>query len=238
MSINVHECVGQYAGVSVDMTKEIDGVSYRVIVYGAYNARGLYGSENNGIAILNETKRNVLLDGELKIDSGWGGPSNEQRKRHGEIMDMTDEEFKKFVNEHPRARYRIGEKKKRATGDPLKALSKAMGTNMADKDKFHRAAKRALNHIAKNLLGLTKDQFEVRSNKGGPAVSGEVILHTDTLYVQVSKSLMGPGSEIMYRSCKGRKDYCGGQNHFIGVERLASNPDSVIHSLKTVGGLA
>ena len=50
---------------------------------------------------------------------------------------------------------------------------------------------------------------------------GEVTLHSDHLYLMVH---VGMGSElkVLYRTCKGRKDFSGGMNHFIGVSELAS----------------
>ena len=52
------------------------------------------------------------------------------------------------------------------------------------KHEFHRTFLRRLSKLAK-LLNLPKGTFEVRSNKGGDAVSGEVTLHSENLYVQV-----------------------------------------------------
>ena len=43
----------------------------------------------------------------------------------------------------------------------------------------------------------------------GTAVSGEITLHGDHLYVQVSQSALGSHSGILFRTCKGRKDYVG-----------------------------
>lgn len=48
------------------------------------------------------------------------------------------------------------------------------------KTAFHNEAKRALRALA-NHLGLAPDSYNLRSNKAGPAVSGEVTLHTETL---------------------------------------------------------
>ena len=52
-------------------------------------------------------------------------------------------------------------------------------------------------------------------------MSGETILHTDTLYVCVEPgTCMGPGFEILFRTCKGRKDYTGGGNNFARLSLL------------------
>ena len=90
----------------------------------------------------------------------------------------------------------------------------------------HKAMRRILKAFAMLHLGLTEDQFDLRSNYGGIAVSGEVTLHTENLYVQVSQSSFGSDHYVLYRTCKGRKDYTGGPNNwasldiFTDVERL------------------
>ena len=83
------------------------------------------------------------------------------------------------------------------------------------KERFHRDAKKVLKSIVQEL-GLQDGSYEIRSNKAGIAVSGEVTLHAEHLYVQMYESAFGGGGiEIMYRSCKSRKDYSGDQNFFI-----------------------
>lgn len=104
---------------------------------------------------------------------------------------------------------------------------------------FHSAGKKFLREVAKEL-DLPKGTFEVRSNMGGIAVSGEVTLHSDTLYVQLSESCMRPGVDILFRSCRGRKDYSGGMNHWSNVRTLGAFPherERFIESLKRLGGL-
>ena len=83
------------------------------------------------------------------------------------------------------------------------------------KEMFHAAGKILLRDLARKL-GV--DTFEVRSSLGGPAVPGEVILHTPSLYIQVCPS--SAKNPVLFRTCNGMKDYCGGDNHFGGVEVL------------------
>lgn len=97
----------------------------------------------------------------------------------------------------------------------------------ARKQKYHRRAARQLKTLAK-VLGLTTPEYDLRSNKGGIAVCGEITLHTDKLYVQVSQSCFGVGNEIMFRTCDGRKDYGSsrsGHNHFTSASRLDNVED-------------
>lgn len=90
----------------------------------------------------------------------------------------------------------------------------------ARKDSLHRSGRTFLRLLAADL-GLAKGTFEIRSNLGGIAVSGEVTLHTDRLYVQLSESFTGRrGVSVRYGNCRGRKDYGGGENHFAAPSAL------------------
>lgn len=81
------------------------------------------------------------------------------------------------------------------------------------KAAFHRHARRHL----RDALGLDRTDFDLRSNPGGIAVSGEITLHADHLYVQ---SALGSDNGILYRSCAHRRDYVGGVNHFASLDLL------------------
>lgn len=61
--------------------------------------------------------------------------------------------------------------------------------------------------------------YDLRSIKGGIAVSGEIILHTEEIYVQLRLGI-GSGREVMFRRVAGRKDYCGDRNHWAAVGEL------------------
>lgn len=86
------------------------------------------------------------------------------------------------------------------------------------KTQFHNTARKFLKELAAQLPEY--GEFDVRSNKGGIAVSGEVTLHMDRLYVQVAQSVMGLDRAVMFRPCNGRKDYSGGMNNFTSMETL------------------
>ncbi len=103
-------------------------------------------------------------------------------------------------------------------------VPKALLETRVKKETLHRSGKRLLLEIA-GVLQLSPEAYEVRSNKGGNGVMGEVTLHSDHLYLMVH---VGMGSElkVLYRTCKGRKDYCGGMNHYVGVSELASTTAS------------
>jgi hypothetical protein len=97
--------------------------------------------------------------------------------------------------------------------------SKSVAYNAQRKDSFHFTARARLRKLATEL-GLPKGSYEIRSNKGGIAVSGEATLHHEKIYVQVLQSFAHKGHGILIRKCNGRKDYTGGRNHFLPLERL------------------
>jgi hypothetical protein len=97
---------------------------------------------------------------------------------------------------------------------------------------FHSRARSQLRHIATGL-GLEPGSYDLRSNQGGIAVSGEITLPGDHLYVQVSQSAMGHHSGVLFRTCKGRKDYVGGPNNFASLD-LLNRPNELAHWIREV----
>jgi len=89
------------------------------------------------------------------------------------------------------------------------------------KKAFHSEARKALARLAE-ALGYERGDYEIRSNPGGVAVSGDVILHSDELYVTVSCGGFSHNGEIMYRRCNGRRDYTGMRNHYAGIRELTN----------------
>jgi hypothetical protein len=87
--------------------------------------------------------------------------------------------------------------------------------NDAQKRRFHATARKRLKALA-TALGLEAGSFDVRSNLGGIAVSGEATLHGEHLYVQICQSATGWDSGILIRTCQGRKDYTEGVVQFMG----------------------
>jgi hypothetical protein len=104
--------------------------------------------------------------------------------------------------------------------------------DIAAKRLFHSRARSLLRRVA-TALGLRPGDYDLRSNQGGIAVSGEITLHGDHLYVQVSQSAMGHHSGVLFRTCKGRKDYSGGLNNFASLD-LLNRPDELAHWIREV----
>lgn len=87
------------------------------------------------------------------------------------------------------------------------------------KKLFHSDGRKALRALG-DALGLAEDSYGIASQRGGVAVSGEVTLHGDHLYVQLSLGCMGAGREVMFRKVAGRKDFVGERNHWASVHDL------------------
>ena len=51
------------------------------------------------------------------------------------------------------------------------------------------------------------------------------------MYVHLSLGAMGAGREILFRRCRGRKDYTGGRNHFASIAELLA-PDRFADRLR------
>ena len=95
---------------------------------------------------------------------------------------------------------------------------------------FHQHARRQLCLLA-DALGLAPGAYDLRSNRGGSAVSGEVTMHSDHLYVQACQPATGHDSGVMFRTCQGRKDYTGGRNNFGSLD-LLNDPE---HLARLIG---
>jgi hypothetical protein len=91
------------------------------------------------------------------------------------------------------------------------------------KETFHRTARARLRKLA-TLMGWQENSFDLRNNCGGVAVSGEITLHYDAVYIQVSQPAAGHDSGILIRRCKGRRDYTGERNHFASLSLLDDLP--------------
>lgn len=91
------------------------------------------------------------------------------------------------------------------------------------KQLFHKLGEQVLRLLA-NALGYKEGDYDLRHNLGGIAVSGEITLHSDNLYIQFAQSSVGHGDRFMWRTCNGRKDYVGNQNQWMTWCQLADLP--------------
>ena len=65
---------------------------------------------------------------------------------------------------------------------------------------------------------------DLRSNRAGIAVSGEITLHHDRIYIHIGQFGLSSGHGILIRTCRGRRDYTGGPNHFMTLTMLDDIP--------------
>jgi hypothetical protein len=91
------------------------------------------------------------------------------------------------------------------------------------KRRFHASARARLRKLAV-ALGFAPGTYDLRNNEAGIAVSGEITLHHERVYIQVSQPSMGYDSGILIRRCEGRRDYTGGRNHFAPLWLLDDIP--------------
>jgi hypothetical protein len=106
MSNGIQNRIGQYLYADGALTRRtVDGVDYIIGIAGAYDAFGLIGSEHNGLFVLDDTNKRVVLDRHLPTSSGYNGPSIAQWAELEAVAErMDDADFTKFTNTHPRRR--------------------------------------------------------------------------------------------------------------------------------------
>jgi hypothetical protein len=95
------------------------------------------------------------------------------------------------------------------------------------KRRFHNAARRQLRRLAS---ALALNPFDLRSNKAGIAIAGDVTLHGERLYVQVSQTALSDVHGVRFRTCNGRRDFVGGATilrpSIFSIARSTSPPRS------------
>lgn len=104
------------------------------------------------------------------------------------------------------------------------------------KARFHADGRAAMRRLA-DALGLDPSRYDIRSNRAGPAVSGEITLHGEELWVQLSLGAMGPDNEVCYRRVRDRHDHCGERNHWASLRALLA-PDRFAVTLRKDLGLS
>lgn len=98
------------------------------------------------------------------------------------------------------------------------------------KKSYHSSAKKFLRSLAKEI-GLDEQEFDLRSNLAGPAVSGEITLHDDSIFIQISSDF-----GILYRTCESKRDYSGGANNSTSFEKFKDNDfqQKIINQMKSM----
>lgn len=87
------------------------------------------------------------------------------------------------------------------------------GDEPISKEDWLKAGRSILKKLAKEL-GLPDGSYEISINRAGPAVSGDIILHGQWLYINLSQTSISQSMGFYWRLCKGMKDYSGGINQW------------------------
>lgn len=98
-------------------------------------------------------------------------------------------------------------------------MKQDLSYNETGKKEFHNEGKRVLKLLAEKM-GLSNNDYNLQSALGGIAVSGDVILHTDDLYVNISQ-IQRSNPKFLYRTCNNRKDYSGHENNWEEIDSLS-----------------
>lgn len=98
---------------------------------------------------------------------------------------------------------------------------------------FHKLAKRVCKQIVADI-GLPADSVNIRTNLAGDGVGGDTTLHTDHFYLNFSAEKMAP-LEILYRSCKGPKDFSGGCNNWLTYREMEADYELFLTKIMMVG---
>lgn len=112
-------------------------------------------------------------------------------------------------------------------------FTQSVAYNAQAKRRFHSQGRAKLRALA-SALALPTGSYDIRSNQGGIAVSGEITLHHERVYVQILQSCLGREYGILIRKCNGRKDYTGGRNHWLPLDRLNYPIEQLAGYVRTV----
>lgn len=108
--------------------------------------------------------------------------------------------------------------KRWAFGDAILLWRAVGGYNEVTKDALKSAGMAYLKAL-RTCLGW--NGADVRYNRGGIAVAGDFYLHSDHWYVNPAiDTSTGSNVEVMFRTCKGKKDYTGGTNQWCSLDNL------------------
>lgn len=84
--------------------RTVGGTDYLIGIAGAYNAYGLIGPEHNGIFVLDDTNKTVVLDRDTEESSGYHGPSKRQWDRLAYYCKCSASDFLDLIYDNPRSR--------------------------------------------------------------------------------------------------------------------------------------
>jgi hypothetical protein len=107
------------------------------------------------------------------------------------------------------------------------SIAKCSSYNAEVKKSFKRAGLNFCKDLAARLQ-LPEGSFDISFNEGGIAVSGEVTLHHENFYLQISDS------GCFYRECKGRRDFTGGRNCWVEGFGESETTDEIVNRILNI----
>lgn len=103
----------------------------------------------------------------------------------------------------------------------------------ANKERWHRLGRNLAKTLAEKM-GLKN--YRISSRKGGSGVSGEIILHSDWLYIQFGISCFGGETQFMYRLYDSQRVYTGGMNRWMAFDDLLDLDKAAAKIMECRGG--
>jgi hypothetical protein len=106
MSDGIKNSIGPYMYADGALRRrKVGKIEYLIGIAGAYNAFGLIGPEHNGIFVLDNTHKRVVLDRHCEnSQGGYHGPNKAQWSELERIMNEGPRGFNDFIRTHPRNR--------------------------------------------------------------------------------------------------------------------------------------
>lgn len=89
----------------------------------------------------------------------------------------------------------------------------------AAKRSYHAEGRRALKRLA-DALQLNRGQYDIYSCLGGPAVAGEIALHSAAVYVMIGIDWPDEQRHVLFRHVSCRQDYTGGPNRWASIQEV------------------
>jgi hypothetical protein len=172
------------------------------------NCGGGFAPEMNGVFVINEDKKNIVLDEVLRRP--FGTPTPNQRELITKLKAMDWDAFRDWCNSQPTKRYDLEDRETPPPQGPAgaKLVAEMVGIVLrgpihaydaaAEKNKarFLYLAKRVCKGIIQKI-DVDPDTCKISVNPSGMAGSGDVDLECPGLYVHFSQSSMG--NSFMWR---------------------------------------
>lgn len=186
----------QYHDHIFNVTRTFGKRTFRLVMYRAYNAMGLIGYENNGIAVLDEDRMAVVVDGITPAVSGYSMPTPQQTLAWQMLTTCSWSEFQEFCDNHKNSRGPLRAPRAKKAPELFEefayCLANTPGYDDQAKARWAAVGCRFFARLQKELGGT------VSYNPAGIACSGDFTLRSGTLFVCINAD-WGSRSQGYYR---------------------------------------